>query len=138
MEHQVGLGRFLERRAKGGDQRVRQPIDEADGVRHQQLAAVWQPQLTHQRVERHEQGVRGVSVRAGQHVEQRRLAGVGVADERNRRHRRLVTTIAQLRAAPPNLLDVVAEDVNPRADSAAIGLELGFAGSAGADAAAQT
>ena len=58
VQHQVGVGDFLERGAKRRDQRVRQPIDEADGVGHQQLAAVGQPHLPHQRIERHEQRVR--------------------------------------------------------------------------------
>ena len=40
MQHEVGVGGLLERGAEGGDQRVRQAVDEADGVRHQELAAV--------------------------------------------------------------------------------------------------
>ena len=108
MQHQVGVGDFLERRAERRDQRVRQPIDEADRVRHQQLAAVGQPHLPDERIERHEQRVRRLGVRPRQHVEQRRLAGVGVADERDRRHRRLVPALAQLRPPLPHLLDVLA------------------------------
>ena len=67
---------------------VRQAIDEADGVRDEQFAAVGQPDAAHQRVERDEQGVGGDGRLAGQEVEQRRLAGVGVADQRDGRDRR--------------------------------------------------
>ena len=97
---------LFERRAERGHQRVRQPVDEADRVRHEQLAAVRQAHLAHQRIERDEQRVGRFGVRPRQHVEQRRLAGVGVADERHGRHRRLVPPLAQLRAALAHLLDV--------------------------------
>ncbi|MCK7529291.1 MAG: hypothetical protein MZV64_72935 [Ignavibacteriales bacterium] len=46
-------------RAERRDQRVRQPIDEPDRVRHEQLALIRQPHLAQQRVQRHEQRVRG-------------------------------------------------------------------------------
>ena len=45
--------------------------------------------------------------------------------------------LAQLRAALPDVLDVVADGVDARPNPAAIGFELGFAGAARADAAAQ-
>ncbi len=137
VQHEIRVGHLLERRAKRRDERVRQPIDEADGVRHEQLAAVGQPHLADERIERDEQRVRRFRVRARQHVEQRRLAGVGVADERDRRHRRLVAPLAQLRAPLPHLLDVFGDRVDARADAPAIGLELRFAGAPRADAAAE-
>ena len=63
VQHEIGLGDFLERRAERRDQRVRQPIDEPDRVRHEQLAAVGQPHLPDQRVERDEQRVGRLGVR---------------------------------------------------------------------------
>ena len=109
VQQQVGAGDLLERGAKRRDQRVRQPIDEADRVGDQQLAAIRQLDLAHQRIERHEQRVRRDRVVAGQQVEQRRLAGVGVADQRDGRHRRLVAPLAQLRAAPADRVDLLRE-----------------------------
>ena len=100
-------GDLFERGAKRRDQRVRQPLDEADRVRHEQLAAIGQPHLPHERIERDEQRVRRHRVVAGQRVEQRRLAGVGVADERHGRHGRLLPPLAQLRAALPHRVDVL-------------------------------
>ena len=63
VQDEIGLGDLFERRAKRRDQRVRQPIDEADRVGHQQLAAVGQPHLPHERIERDEQRVRRLGVR---------------------------------------------------------------------------
>ena len=98
MQRQIGFGDLLERGAKRGDQRVRQPIDEPDRVGDEQLAPIRQTDPPDERIERHEQrvGCHGSLIR--QPVEQRRLAGVGVADERHRRHRLLVAPLAQLRS----------------------------------------
>ena len=137
MQDEIGLRHLFERRAKRRDQGVRQPIDEPDRVRHEQLAAVGQAHLTHQGVERHEERVGGLRVGARQHIEERRLARVGVADERNRRHRRLVAPLAQLRAPAPHLLDVFADHVDARPDPAPVGFELGLARSPRPDAAAE-
>ena len=100
---EIGVGGLFERGAERRDQRVRQPVDESDGVGDQQLAAVGQPHLADQRIERDEQRVRRLGVRTRQHVEQRRLARVGVADQRDGRHRRLVPPLAQLAAALAHL-----------------------------------
>ena len=92
----------------------------------------------HERVERHEQRVGGDGrLRPRQQVEQRRLARVGVADQRHRRHRRLLAPLAQLQPAPAHLLDLAARVADALADLAPVGLELRFARAARADAAAQ-
>ena len=72
-----------------------------------------------------------------QPVEQRRLAGVGVADQRHGRHRLLVPPLAQLRAALAHLIDLALDRLDADADPPPIGLELRFARPARADAAAQ-
>ena len=89
-------------------------------------------------IERREQLVGDVGVGAGERVEQRRLAGVGVADERD------ATAPESARAlrAPGlallrDLLEALAEQRSTRLPmQAAVGLELRFAGTAQADAAA--
>ena len=58
VQQQIGSGDFLERRAERGDQRMRQPLDEADRVGDQQLAPIRQLHLADQRIERDEQRVR--------------------------------------------------------------------------------
>ncbi len=103
----------------------------------QQLAAIGQAHLAHQRVERHEQRVGRDGVLVRQPVEQRRLAGVRVADERDGRHRLLLAPLAKLRPPLPHLLDLALDRLDARANAPAIGLELRFAGAARADAAAE-
>ena len=63
VQHEIGVGDLLERGAKRRHQRVRQPIDESDRVGDEQLAAVGQPDLADQRIERDEQRVGGLGVR---------------------------------------------------------------------------
>ncbi len=74
---------------------------------------------------------------AGERVEERRLAGVGVADERDRRHGTLLTPLAQLRAAAANDVDLLRQHADALPNAPAIGLELGLAGASRPDAAAQ-
>ena len=137
MQHQVGLGHFLERGPKRGDERVRQPVDEADRVRDEQLAPIRQTHLSHQRIERHEQRVGRGGRFIRQPVEQRRLAGVGVADERDGRHGPLLTPLPQLRSPLPHLIDLALNRLNPPANPPAVGLELRLARASRADAAAE-
>ena len=137
VQHQIRLGDFFERRAKGRDQRVRQPIDEANGVGHQQFASIGQAHPPHERIQRHKQRVGGFGSLAGQQIEERRLAGVGVADQRHRRHRLLLPPLAQLRAPASHFVDGLADVVNAGADPAPVGFKFGFTGPARADTAAQ-
>ena len=104
----------------------------------QQLAPIGQVDAPHERIERDEQRVRRFGIRLRQPVEQRGLAGIGVADERHRRHIDLVAPLAQLRSAPPHDVDLVLQRLHAHADAPAIRFELGFAGTPGADAAAET
>ena len=86
VHEQVGGRHFFERRMKRGDELMRQPIDEPDRVGQQHLRA------SGSRTRR----ISGSSVtnsasrrrprRARQQIEQRGLARVRVADERDRRH----------------------------------------------------
>ena len=89
----------------------------------------------HRRIERGEELIGDVGIRAGERIEQRRLAGVGVADERQRGHRDLR---AGLTAGGTLLLDFQEpprEQAHPLRDDAPVGLELRLAGPAQADAA---
>ena len=87
--HQVvGPCRDLERALEALDQTVRQAADEPDGVGEQHRLTAGQREPTRRRVERGEQPVLDEHARAGQLVEQRRLAGVRVADDGDRRRAR--------------------------------------------------
>jgi hypothetical protein len=124
-------------RGTHGDQRVRQAIDESDRVRDEKLAAIRQRDAADEGIQRHEERVRRGRVTAGQGVEQRRLAGVRVADERDGRHGGLVTALAQLRPAPADRVDFLREDADAVADAPAIGFQFGLAGTERADPAAR-
>ena len=65
------------------------------------------------------------------------LAGVGITDQRHRGDRGLLPPLAKLRAALADALDIDADGVDAGPDSPPVGLELGFAGTPRADAAAE-
>ena len=76
------------------------------------------------------------TIGADERVEQRRLAGVGVADDRDGGIEPPVAGAAGGAALLGDLLDPLLELLDALADQAPVGLELGLAGAPGADAAA--
>ncbi len=66
----------------------------------------------------------------GQRVEQGRLAGIGVADQRHRRVGHALARFAMQAARTAHLLELLADDVDALADDAAVGLDLRLAGTA--------
>ena len=131
MQDQIGFEHLFQRGAEGGDQHGRQVGDEAHRVGQHGLRATRQANGAEGRIERGEQRVLGEHAGAGQRVEQRRLAGIGVADERHGRDRaplaRDFRCSARVRrtcsSSSRMLVDAVADD-------APVGLDLGFAGTA--------
>ena len=87
VEDEVGDERLLERRREALDELVRQPADEADGV-GDEVAAALVLEAARRRVERLEEAVLDRDVGAGERVQERRLADVRVAGERDRRRLR--------------------------------------------------
>ena len=94
------------------------------------LRAAGKRQRADGRIERGEQRVLGEHRGAGQRIEQRRLAGIGVADQRHGRIRHALARLPMQRAGAPHLLELLADDVDALADDAAVGLDLGLAGAA--------
>ena len=92
-------------------------------------------QFAERRVERREELVGGVHAAAGQAVEQRRFAGVGIADQRDRAHRGTVAGAALCRARDGNPHQPAAQELDALRDQAPVGLQLRFAGTAEPDAA---
>src|SRR5262249_7884609 len=127
---------FLERRLERCDQVVRQIADEPDRVAEQDARPVLETPLARARVERGEELVLGEYPGAGQHVHQRALAGVGVADERNGVLLAAGRDPALLAGLP--LAQARLQIANARADEPAVLFELGFAGTTRADTAADT
>ena len=92
-------------------------------------------QAAQRRVERGEQLIGGECAGAGQAVEQRRLAGVRVTDERDGAHRGTPPRPPLGRALAGDLREAPVQHLDARSEEPAIGLELGFARAAEADAA---
>ena len=137
VQQHLGALHLFERGAEAGDERVRQVADEADGIGQQDLAPAGQLKLRQLGVERgeHARGLEHAGF--GERVEQRALAGVGVADQRDDRDRHGLAALALLAADAANRLELLLDVVDAQVDLAAVGLELGFAGAARADAAAE-
>ena len=115
---------------------MRQPADEADGVGHEVPAPVGL-EAARRRVERLEQPVLDRHVGAGERVQERRLADVRVAGEGDRRRLGALPLLAPRRALPLDRLQLAAQDGDPVAGQAAVGLELRLARAARPDAAAE-
>ena len=84
----------------------------------------------HGRIQRREQLVRDVDIAAGQRIEQRRLAGIGVANQRHRRHRDLGARAAPGVALLPEAPQTLCHRAHARTEQAPVGLELRLAGPA--------
>src|SRR3546814_1778940 len=89
-----------------------------------------QPDFPHGRVERGEQLIARDHVRCGQPVEQRRLAGIGVADQRDYRIGHALARLAVQAAGALHLLQVTLQAYDPLVDPPPIQFELRFAGTA--------
>ena len=99
--------------------------------------AVAELDLAARRVERREELVLGQrDLGADERVEQRRLAGVRVADDADGRHQPPIAAAGRRRALLADLVDPLLHLLDRVADDPPVGLELALAGSAGPDAAA--
>ena len=84
-------------------------------------------------IERGEQLVGGVRIRAGERVEQGRLAGVGVADQRDARQFAAHARAAHLRALHFDFFQARLQLLDALLQQATVGFQLRFAGTAQAD-----
>src|SRR5690606_37004493 len=115
---------------------VRQLVDETHGVDQQGIAALLELEPAHGWIERSEQLVLDERTGGGQAVHQRRLAGVGIADESDDRIRHAGTPAAMQSAGLLDLAQAALERSDAFAHSAPVDLELSFARAASADPAA--
>ena len=135
VQHQVGLGRFGERRAKRRDEIMRQVADETDGVgEHDGFRAV-EVHSAQRGVERGEQLVRRIHATAGEPIEERGFAGIRVADNCDGAHSGAAPRPALRRARCRNARQPPAQKLHALRDQAPVGFELRFAWAAQADAA---
>ena len=151
MGQQIGAAGLLERRAEGVHQLMRQLADETDRVAHEVLPSCragsttvsvavrrgGAPDRSRGRVERVEQPVAHPHLGAGERVQERRLAGVRVADERHRRQRRALALGAHHRARALHVLEPAPQRRDPVARQPSIRLDLALPRSPRADSAAE-
>ena len=127
MQDEVGDERLLERRGEALDELVRQAADEADGV-GDEVAPALVLEAARRRVERLEQAVADGDAGVGERVEERRLARVRVAGERDRRRLGAAPLLAPDVALAAQLAQPLAEQRDPAAREASVRLELRLAG----------
>ena len=130
MQDEVGLDHLFQRGPEGRDQMRRQVGDEADRVRQDHRRAMRQPDPAQRRIERGKQHVFGQHAGAGQPVEQRRFAGIGVADDGDDRERHLLALGAVQVAGAAHRLQLALQLDDLVLQDAAVGLDLRFAGAA--------
>ena len=136
VQQQVRIARFRQRRLERGDEVVRQIANETDRVGEQHRAAGEAVETAQRRVEGREQLVGHVDARAGDLVEQRRLARIRVADQGRDRQRIPLPRTPCGVALGFDFFEALLELLHAPGKQAAIEFELGFAGTAQADRAA--
>jgi len=99
---------FFQGGAKGGNQFMRQVADKADGVADQQRSDPIAGQASDRRIEGRKQLIAGDHLGPGDPIEQRGLAGIGVANQRHQWH-------LAARPSPPSLLAASLDPAQARA-----------------------
>ncbi len=134
VDDQIRLAHHLQRGAEGLDHLVGQLAHEADGVGGQHRLAAGQRPLPGPGIEGGEQPILDRDVGIAQAVQEGRLSGVGVADQRHRPLAGSAPRPALRAAGEVELAQVGFEPGHPPDQPPAVHLELGLARPAGADA----
>ena len=138
VEEEVGVLEELQGGVEGGYDRGWELVDEADSVGNQDFVAIGEPDTAGDGVEGGEEAVGRGDAGVGQGVEEGALAGVGVADEGGDGQFRATAAFAVESSGALNALNLALEALNSAANEAPVGLYLGLAGAAGADAATES
>ena len=135
MQQKRGVARLLERGTKRRDQLVRQIADEADGIGEHCNLRTGQFDAPYGRVERREELVGDVRIRASQRVEERRLACVRVSHQGDCRHRHFAPRLAARVALALQSLEASTQRPDAVGEQAPVRFQLRLARAAQADAA---
>ncbi len=127
MQDDIRLQNFLKRRLESGDQHGRQIGYEAHCIGEDDLAAARQLDCPQRRIERCEQQILGEDAGLRQPVEQRRLAGIGVADERHDRIGHGAPALAVQAAGFLDLFEIALDPRDALLNQPAVGLDLRLA-----------
>ena len=138
VEEEVGLAHVVEGRAEGVDEMVRQPPHEPDGVRDEDDPSRREDGAANGGVESREEPILGEDLGGGEPVEEGRLPRVRVPDEGHPGETGTGAGLALGGAGPGEGGELSLELGNAGEDPATVRLELGLAGSAGADAGTET
>ncbi len=130
MEQDVGVLQLLKRGLEGLDQMGGQLADEADGVREQHLLRLVELQAASRGVQRVEQAVVGLNIAAGEEVQERAFARVGVADDGHDGHGVALAAAALDAPDLAHLLQLLVQLLYFAPYMAAVGLKLRLAGAA--------
>ena len=135
VQQQIRVRDLLQRRAERLDDVVRQVPDEPDGVGERVHPAVGRRRPAGGRVQGREQRVLDQDTGTGDLVQQRGLARVGVARDRDRRDRVPAALLAHRRPRALHVLQLAAQLGDLGVDPAPVGLDLGFTGTTATDTA---
>ena len=137
MQQQARLRDLLECGAEGGDEFAGQVADEAHRVGHDHLAFAREAQPPRRRIEGREHLVLHAHLGLGERSQERALAGVCVAYDRENGESAPLAPLAPRLTLPAQLLELALEPRHPVAGAPAVDLELLLARSAPTDAARQ-
>ena len=137
VEQQGGFFELLEGGAEGGDELGGEFLDEADCVGEEGGAAGGKAYAASDGIQGGKELVLDEDVGAGEGAHEGGFTGVGVADERDDGDALAGALSAVEGPLLSHFLDLALEAGDALADEAAVGLKLGLAGAAGADAGAE-
>src|ERR1044071_5960713 len=132
---QIAIANLFERGAKGGEQIGRQVAYESDRVVDDDFLFARQAQPTRSRVERGEHSLLRVNVARSERVQKRRLARVGIADNRDDRKLALASHLASFLPALRETVYLFFEAIDSIAHAATVCLKFRFTRPSSADAA---
>ena len=130
MQDDIRLDDLFERGAKSRHEHGGQIRDEAHGIGQHDPCAVRQAKRPQRRVKRRKKHVLREDVCARQAIEQGRLAGIGVADERDNGERDIAPAAAMQAARFLHPFEVTLDAGDAFLDEASVGFDLGLAGTA--------
>src|ERR1700722_8249396 len=133
-----GFLHFFESGAKRGEQSFWEIADESDCVGHEDAAVGGETDGADRRVECREHARGDEDFGMAERIEERRFAGVGVADKRDGAQRNGVARVAAQRALLADFVDRFLNFGDAIANAAAVGFEFFFAGTANTDATCAT
>lgn len=126
MKQQVGLSGFLERGGKCLDQLMRKLAHEADRIGDHALADGLDRHPPGERIKRGKQLIGRVGGRTGQRVEQGRLAGIRVTDQRNRESGPSIPRSSLGAALAPEGFELLSQTPDSGSEHPPVKFELGF------------